>query len=253
MKSERRSPSVKPRIGTSGWAYDDWKDDFYAGVPRGRWLEHYATRFDAVEVNATFYHTLKLATLESWKTRTPPQFRFCIKASRYITHIQRLEMTEESRSRLCQQAEALGEKLAVVLWQLPQGLRCDLALLERFARAIDGWRKARHALEFRHASWFTDEVAQCVAAHRIAVVQSHAAYWPMWNAVTADLVYVRLHGGVRTYQSVYAKSTLTRWSDRIRKWLAEGREVHVYFDNTARGCALRNAVTLGKLCEVLQG
>lgn len=237
-----------PLIGTSGWSYEDWKDDFYAGVPRARWLEHYAGCFDAVEINASFYHTLKPATLEGWRLRTPGSFRFCLKASRYITHIQRLEMTDDSLSRLRAQVETLGNKVAVVLWQLPQGLSRDLDLLERFARRLDDWTNVRHAVEFRNSTWFEDEVAQCLSAHRLAAVQSHAADWPLWSAVTTDLVYIRLHGGVRTYHSAYSKATLARWSERVRQWLAEGREVHVYFDNTAAGHALRNAVAFARLC-----
>lgn len=242
------SRNVTPRIGTSGWSYPEWKDGFYAGVPRDRWLEHYASAFNAVEINATFYHTLRLSTLEGWRDRTPPAFCFCIKASRYITHIQRLDTTDESFARLRAQADALGSKLAVVLWQLPQGLHCDLELFERFARRLDDWPQVRHALEFRHESWFDDETAKRLSAHRIAAVQSHAADWPMWDAVTTDLVYVRLHGGVQTYASAYSAAALRRWSERIRNWLAEKRSVHVYFDNTAEGHAVRNALALAKLC-----
>ncbi len=248
VKRVKLGPLIKPRIGTSGWSYPEWKDGFYAGVPRGRWLEHYASAFDAVEVNATFYHTLRTSTLESWRDRTPPAFHFCIKASRYITHIQRLDTTDESFARLRAQADALGTKLAVVLWQLPQGLHRDPDLFERFARRLDDWSQVRHAVEFRHASWFDDDVAQCLTEHRIAAVQSHAADWPMWEAVTTDLVYVRLHGGVRTYDSAYPSAMLRRWADRIEKWLAERRAVHVYFDNTASGHAVSNAMTLAKLC-----
>jgi uncharacterized protein YecE (DUF72 family) len=244
-----RSPSAVPWIGTSGWAYPEWKDDFYAGVPRSRWLEHYAQHFNAVEVNATFYHTLRTSTLERWRDLTPPHFRFCIKASRYITHIQRLETTDESLARLRAQADALGAKLAVVLWQMPQGLKRDLDLFERFARRLDGWRGVRHAIEFRNESWFGDEVAQRLSEQRLAAVQSHAADWPMWEAVTTDLVYVRLHGGAHTYASAYSTAALRRWAERIQGWLAQRREVHVYFDNTAEGHAVQNALALAKLCQ----
>lgn len=231
-------------IGTSGWAYPEWKNAFYAGVPRSRWLEHYAKHFPAVEVNATFYHSLKPETLEKWREATPRDFRFCIKGSRFITHLQRLETTAESLARLRVQADALGAKLAAVLWQLPQGLHCDSSLLERFAARLDAWSSVRHALEFRDASWFSDEVAARLTAHRLACVQSHAADWPMWEAVTTDLVYVRLHGGIRTYRSAYASATLSRWAARVAQWAGEGREVHLYFDNTAEGHAVANAMSL---------
>jgi uncharacterized protein YecE (DUF72 family) len=236
-------------IGTSGWSYDEWKDGFYANVRRADWLAHYAAQLAAVEVNATFYHTLKPATLKHWREVTPPRFRFAIKASRYLTHIQRLSVTADSMRRLRRQADALGEKLAVVLWQLPQGLQRDSRLLEKFARRLDRWSTVRHAIEFRHRSWFDEDVARCLAAHRIAAVQSHAADWPMWDAVTTDLVYVRLHGGTKTYASAYAPATLGRWAARIRDWAREGRAVHVYFDNTARGNAVRNALSLARRCD----
>ena len=236
-------------IGTSGWSYDEWKERFYAGVRRADWLGHYAAYFDAVEVNATFYHTLKPATLKNWRKHTPARFRFAIKASRYLTHIQRLDVSARSLNLLRRQAELLGPKLAVVLWQLPKGLARDERLLERFARRLDRWATVRHAIEFRHGSWFDDGITSCLAEHRIAAVQSHAADWSMWDAVTTDLVYLRLHGGVRTYASAYAPATLRRWSDRVRKWRKQGRSVHVYFDNTGDGHAVRNALTLARLCK----
>ncbi|MBI4195183.1 MAG: DUF72 domain-containing protein [Betaproteobacteria bacterium] len=243
----RSSPAVA-LIGTSGWSYDEWRDRFYAGVPHSRWLEHYARSFNAVEINATFYGSIKPGILEGWAARTPREFRFALKASRFLTHIERLDVTAKSLARLREQADALGGKLAAVLWQLPKDLRCDPALLERFARRLDRWQKTRHAVEFRDESWFTDEVARCLAAHGIAAVQSHAADWPMWNAVTTDLVYVRLHGGVRTYRSPYSRAALKRWSERILQWRAEGRAVQLYFDNTASGNAVHNATLLVELC-----
>lgn len=236
-------------IGTSGWSYDEWKNRFYAGVRRADWLTFYAEHFNAVEVNATFYHTLKRPTLKRWRENTPKDFRFALKASRYLTHIERLDVTTRSFNLLRRQGDALGPKLAAVLWQLPQGLRQDLRLLERFVRRLDRWDTVHHAIEFRHDSWFDDGIARCLAEHRVAVVQSHAADWPLWNAVTTDLVYVRLHGGVRTYVSAYALATLKRWAARARAWVGEGRAVYVYFDNTAREHAVRNAATLVRMCE----
>jgi len=91
----------------------------------------------------------------------------------------------------------------------------------------------RHAIEFRHESWFDDEIAACLRAHRVAVCQSDAADWPPWEAVTTDLVYVRLHGQAETYASGYSESELRRWAGRVRRWVGEGRDVHVYFDNDA--------------------
>lgn len=234
-------------IGTSGWAYPEWRGGFYAGVPRPRWLAHYARHFEAVEVNATFYRALRPATLEGWRAATPDAFRFCLKASRVLTHVERLDFPEAALARFRAQTDALGHKLAAVLWQLPARFPCDLERLARFAERLDAWPAVRHAVEPRDPSWFTDAVAARLAAHRLAAVQSHAADWPLWDAVTTDLVYVRLHGGVRTYRSPYTAATLARWAARIRRWVGEGRAVHVYFDNTAEGHAVANALALRRL------
>jgi uncharacterized protein YecE (DUF72 family) len=242
-----RSPGLF--IGTSGWAYDNWRDGFYAGVPRARWLAHYAQHFDAVEVNATFYHSLKAKTFEHWHDATPPRFRFAIKGSRYLTHILRLDFPAESLAKQRDAAAPLAEKLLVVLWQLPAALHRDDALLAKFAEKLRAWPGPRHALEFRHASWFDDKVAALLAREGLASVQSDAADWPMWDAVTAALVYARLHGHAQTYHAAYGKRELSVWARRVTGWLADGREVHVYFDNTDAGHAVHDAQALRRLLD----
>ncbi len=234
-------------IGTSGWNYRHWKDDFYAGVPQRRWLEVYAERFPAVEVNATFYRLQERHTFERWRNMTPAGFRFAIKGNRYLTHNRKLRDPPESVGLERERATGLGDKLAVVLWQLPRNLHSDMERLSGFADALGAWPETRHALEFRHRSWFGAEVADCLARNRLAVCQSDAADWPLWDAVTADLVYVRLHGHERTYASGYDRAALEGWSERIGVWLDEGRDVHVYFDNDAEGAAPRDARQLMEL------
>ncbi len=237
----RAAPRVY--IGTSGWAYDAWTE-FYAGVPHARWLAHYARHFDAVEVNATFYHRLKPAAFAHWREGTPARFRFAIKANRYLTHVKRLAFDAQSWRRQRAQGTRLAGKLAVVLWQLPKSMKRDAARLARLAKRLDAWRSVRHAIEFRDPSWFDGEVAALLAAHRIANAQSDAADWPLWDAVTTDLVYVRLHGHAATYWSRYGARELGTWARRIRRWRDEGRTVHVYFDNTDAGHAVANALEL---------
>ncbi len=236
-------------IGTSGWTYDEWRDGLYAGVPRGRWLAHYAERFDAVEVNATFYHLLARKIFAGWDRRTPAQFRFAVKSNRYLTHVLRLDCARTDLLRERARARGLGNKLAAVLWQLPAALARDDALLERFMARLKAWPETRHAIEFRHSSWFRDDIAARLGRSRIALVQSDAADWPRWDAVTTDLVYVRLHGSRETYASAYGARSLGFWARRIRAWLADGRDVHVYFDNTASGHAVSDALTLRRLLE----
>jgi uncharacterized protein YecE (DUF72 family) len=231
-------------IGTSGWRYDAWREDFYGGRPAGEWLRFCAGRFTGIEVDATFYRLQSLETFRRWRRETPPDFRFAIKAHRFLTHNRKLREPLAPIRLERGRAAGLGTKLAVVLWQLPRNFRCNLERLESFARALHAWRRTRHAIEFRHPSWFVDEVAECLRAHRIAVCQSDAADWPLWDAVTTDLVYVRLHGHAVTYASAYAESELRAWARKARRWLREGRDVHVYFDNDAWGHAPRDALRL---------
>ena len=239
-----------PFIGTSGWTYPGWREGFYAGVPQRRWLGHCARHFTALEVNATFYRLLKESTYERWRTETPEGFAFAIKGSRFVTHVKRLREVKESVRLQRARTAGLGPKLKAVLWQLPPGLHKDTDLLRDFAEALSGWPESRHALEFRHASWFDNEVAACLAAHELAACISDAASWPMWEVVTTDLVYVRLHGHERTYASRYGADGLEPWAERARGWLAEGREVHVYFDNDMEGAAPDDALRLMEMLGV---
>jgi len=231
-------------VGTCGWNYDSWRENFYGDTPKKNWLRFCAERFNSIEVNATFYRLQTRETFARWRKETPRDFRFAIKANRYLMHNKKLKdplpVIRLERDR----AAGLAEKLAVVVWQLPHNFKKNLERLETFARALNAWRKARHAIEFRHESWFDDEVLNCLKDHRIAICQSDASDWPMWDAVSTDLVYIRLHGHTRTYISRYGRKGLASWTKRIRRWLREGRDVHCYFDNDALGVAPGDAALL---------
>jgi uncharacterized protein YecE (DUF72 family) len=245
-----RNMAGRVYIGASGWSYESWKNDFYAGIPRKSWLEYYASRLRALEVDGTFYHMMRPSVFESWAKRTPPDFRFAIKGHRYITHLKRLDPPAQSIRLQRDNSSALGDKLAAVLWQLPPNMSKDIARLERFAAALDNWRESRHVIEFRNKSWFDDETAAVMARERLANCQSDASKWPLWNAVTTDLVFVRLHGHTDTYISNYERAELEQWAERIRGWLRERRDVHVYFDNDAHGHAPWNALTLAGMLGI---
>lgn len=236
-------------IGTSGWTYGSWARGFFAGVPRKEWLLHYSRIFNGVEVNSTFYRAVRPATFESWARQTDPGFRFALKGSRIVTHIRRLEGIRDALQNFRERAAALGPKLAAVVWQLPRSFHADAERLGRFTADLADWPETRHAIEFRHASWFTPEVRALLTAANVANCISDAADWPMWEAVTADLVYVRLHGHERTYRSPYTEDALRGWAQRIHAWRQEGRSVHVYFDNTDEGHAPANALRLAELLQ----
>ncbi len=240
-------------IGTSGWNYDEWRDAFYQETPKREWLGFCARIFSAVEINATFYRLQRRETFRRWRAATPEGFRFALKANRYLTHNRKLAdplpVIRVERDR----ASALAPKLSAVLWQLPAKFPKHMVRLENFSRALNRWRTVRHAIEFRDTSWFDAEVADCLRHHAIAVCQSDAAGWPMWQEVTTDLVYVRLHGHDATYVSAYGKTALRAWAGRIRNWLDEGRDVHVYFDNTAFAHAPLDAMQLMKFAGTVRG
>jgi uncharacterized protein YecE (DUF72 family) len=231
-------------IGTSGWSYEGWRAGFYGPLPKAHWLRFCARQFTGIEVNATFYRLQRAETFARWRAQTPAGFRFAIKANRYLTHTRRLTEPVAPVRLERDRARALGDRLAVALWQLPATLHRDLDRLRGFLQALRRWRRARHAIEFRHVSWFDDEVAALLQRHGVAVCLSDAADWPCWDTVTTDLVYVRLHGHTATYASGYSGQALRRWAERIRRWTRQGRDVHVYFDNDASGHAPRDALRL---------
>jgi uncharacterized protein YecE (DUF72 family) len=239
---------VKPRghvhVGTSGWAYPSWRRHLYDGIPVKGWLAHAARTFGALEINGSFYTQIAPATYRRWRDETPDDFTFTLKGHRFVTHYKRLRDVDRSVDLLRDAACALGDKLAVVIWQLPSNLQVDLPRLEGFLASLARWSAVRHAIELRHASWFTDEVAATLRAARVAVCMGDAPDFPMWRAVTTDLVYARLHGHTRKYASSYHPAHLRRWAADIRRWAASGHDVHVYFDNDAEGAAVKNALSL---------
>jgi uncharacterized protein YecE (DUF72 family) len=239
-------------IGTSGWVYAGWREHLYADTPLKQWLHVASRTFDALEINGSFYTQIKPATYERWYAETPPDFRFALKGHRFVTHYKRLRDCESSIILLREQVQPLREKLAAVVWQLPSNFACDLARLEDFMQALRAWPTVGHSLELRHRSWFVPPVAEVLARAGVAVCMGDAPDFPMWREVTAGLVYVRLHGHTRKYASSYSEQSLQAWARDTRQWLAEGRDVHVYFDNDAEGHAVRNALRFQQLVNGIE-
>jgi len=238
------------RVGLSGWSYPHWRKGFYKGVPQRLWLKHCAAHFTTVEVNATFYRLLKPSIYARWRDETPADFAFAVKGNRAVTHARKLK---EPANRIAAQRDnsaGLGDKLRVVLWQLPGRLQIDIDRLARFAEDLAVWPAVRHAIEFRHRSWFDKETAALLAEHTIAICQSDAGDWPRWDEVSSDLVYVRLHGAPNTYHSRYGDDALEGWARRISAWRKDRRSVYVYFDNDAEGHAPGDALRLMDLLEL---
>ena len=232
------------RVGTSGWQYNDWAGSFYpAGVPKSRWLEHYTTRFPTVEINATFYRLPRSSTVEKWHDRVPRHFRFAVKGSRYLTHNKKLADPEESTHLIVARMVPLRSRHGVWLWQLPPSLHRDVPRLERFLRALP--ESTRHAVEFRHPSWYAGDVEAALLRHNVAWVWLSDSQMPQAYPVTADIVYLRLHGlstnPDERYRWDYSSSELSGWASRLRDAAASGRDSWVYFNNDFHAHAPRNA------------
>ena len=182
-------------IGTSGWQYKDWRPGLYpAGMPQRLWLEHYAERFATVEVNNAFYRLPERSTFEQWRSRTPADFRFAVKMSRYLTHIKRLKDPAEPVARFLSRADALGDKLGPVLLQLPPTLRADVAALDETLSQFP--RHVQVAVEPRHETWWTDEVREVLTRHGAALCWADRLgrpVTPLWR--TAGFGYLRMHEG----------------------------------------------------------
>jgi uncharacterized protein YecE (DUF72 family) len=229
------------RIGTSGWQYRDWRGTFYpAGLPQSRWLEHYASRFATVEVNNTFYRLPTVAAVRGWVAQTPPGFVFAVKSSRYLTHIKRLTDMDRGVARLLERLEPLtaSPKMGPMLWQLPGNFRRDD---ERLAFALEHLPPGRHAFEFRHESWFADDVLAALRAHGVALVIGDHPERP-WqpHELTADFTFVRLHYGHRGRRGNYSATELDEWARELQR-LARRAEVFAYLNNDWEGFAIRNA------------
>jgi uncharacterized protein YecE (DUF72 family) len=236
------------RIGCSGWAYPHWRERFYPkGLPQRRWLAHYAEHFDTVEINNTFYRLPSASAVEGWVEQSPPGFVFAVKASRYLTHIKRLKTLDPYLERFFEPLEPLvrGEKLGPLLWQFPQNFHRDDGRLEHALRALP---PGRHAFEFRHDSWFTEDVYGLLSEHGAAlVIGDESSRWVSSPRVrTADWTYVRLHHGTRGRHGNYSKSEIQTWARRISQWRRD-TEVYVYLNNDWEGYALRNAELLKDL------
>ena len=232
------------RIGCSGWNYRDWRERVYpAGMAARMWLQHYATLFDTVEVNTTFYRLPSRDAVANWAAQTPPGFLFTVKASRYLTHIKRLTNLGQGVKRFYERIEPLIDagKLGPVLWQLPGNFQCDL---ERLGTALEQLPPGRHCFEFRHPSWFSEDVYALLRRHAAALVIGDTPERPFQTyEMTADWTFLRFHHGTRGRRGNYSASELEEWSSRIAAWRRRV-EVFAYFNNDWNAFAVRNALAL---------
>jgi uncharacterized protein YecE (DUF72 family) len=237
------------RIGCSGWNYADWRGTVYPkGCPPRRWLAYYATLFDTVEVNSTFYRLARPDAVARWLEATPPDFLFTVKASRFLTHMKRLTDMGRGVERLYAGIAPLARspRMGPMLWQLPERFHRDD---DRLAFALERLPPGRHCLEFRHPSWFVPEVYGLLHIHAVALVIADHPARPLPPApLTADWTLIRFHHGARGRRGNYSESELREWAARIAE-LREEVEVLAYFNNDWEGFAVRNGLRLKRLLE----
>lgn len=235
-------------IGTSGWSYSHWKGVFYPKTlsPSG-FLSYYTTKFDTVEINSSFYHLPKKQTFKNWYDRTPDNFLFSVKASRFISHQKRLKDCLESWRLFYSRAKLLKEKLGPILFQFPPSFKADRSRLEEFLKILP--KNHQFTFEFRHQSWFCQLIYKIFKKFNIALTIADTPYYPCVEEITADFTYLRLHGHEQLYASNYSNDSLKKWARLIKRWIKDFRlkAVYVYFDNDAYGFAPQNALTLKKL------
>jgi uncharacterized protein YecE (DUF72 family) len=201
---------MKVLAGTSGFSYKEWRGAFYPDdLKNADMLEYYATRLPAVEINNTFYRLPRVKMLEGWAESVPPGFRFVIKASRRITHFKRLNDVEDVTGYLLQSVRILGDRLGVVLFQLPPNFRKDLDRLERFLDILPS--DLRFTFEFRHPEWFDETVFEALSARNVAVCIADSEDEPGLMVSTADFGYLRLR------RPNYSLAELDLWADQITK------------------------------------
>jgi uncharacterized protein YecE (DUF72 family) len=234
------------RIGTSGWHYNHWQKRFYpGGLPKNKWLLHYAQTFDSVEINNTFYQLPKPATIERWYTQASEDFRYAVKANRYITHIKKLRNPVDEIQRFLTSVEVLKEKLGPILFQLPPGLHQDIGLLGDFLKLLPG--QNQKVFEFRHKSWYEEGTFELLKEFNTAfcIHDMPGAQTP--KVLTADFVYIRFHGQTERYSSSYSDRALREWAEWIQDNAGKIKAVYAYFNNDAEANAVKNAKRLKKL------
>lgn len=226
------------RVGTSGWQYADWRGVLYPDKLAQRlWLQVFAESFDTVEVNSAFYRLPKRETFEKWRASVPPGFTMAVKASRYLTHIRRLQEPAEPVGRLMEVARGLGPVLGPVLLQLPPTLRIDLERLDACLAEFPS--DVRVAVEPRHESWWTPETEAVLRSRNAALCwadRGSRPIAPLWR--TADWGYLRFHHG-RTGWG-YGRTALSSWVSRLSEQFGPDDDVFVYFNNDPGGAAIRD-------------
>jgi uncharacterized protein YecE (DUF72 family) len=233
-------------LGCSGFYYNHWRGKFYPEkLAKTNWLGYYTNLFNTLEVNNTFYRYPSQKLLESWYNKTPDDFTFAVKANRIITHLHKFRGTEQYTANFYKLVHLLREKLLCVLFQLPPMVHKNMDLLQTIADQLD--TSVMNVLEFRHASWWDNEVYDFMDKQGIVFCSVSASELPETIVRTSPAVYVRFHGKDGWYKHDYSNDQLAEWADRINEQNAQ--KVLCYFNNDYNAYAPQNCLFLKKLLE----
>ena len=234
-------------IGTSGWSYKHWKENFYPkGTKPADYLTYYAAQFSTTEINTTFYHLPRISTVENWVTKVPDTFTFCIKMNRFITQTKRLKEPEEPLERFFTAIEPVKHLCGIILLQLPPSLAFDYERADYFFSLLKKeYNEYEFALEVRHNSWLEADSISLLTKYEIAFVISQSGNkFPYAELVTAKNIYVRFHGPDALYASSYSDESLRYYAGKFLSWQNEGHVIWAYFNNDINGHAINNGKTL---------
>lgn len=230
-------------VGCSGWVYRHWKGTFYPeGLPQKQWFQHYASEFDTVEINASFYRLPLPTTFDGWQAKAPPGFRYALKVNRFITHNKKLLDCLGPVEEFIGLARRMGPALGPLLYQLPPSLHRNDERLEAFLRQLPA--DLEHVVEFRHASWYDEEVLALLDRHGAGFVAHDLTglISPRW--ASGGTAYVRFHGTAGKYWGRYSDEQMTEWANWLRDQQSGGRTAWAYFNNDIHGHALEDARAL---------
>jgi len=239
-----KPPTVsKVHVGCSGWVYKHWRGLFYPeGLPQKRWFERYSEEFDTVEINASFYRLPLATTFDGWREKAPPGFRYAVKANRFITHMKKLVGCDEEIANFVALARRLEHTLGPILHQLPPSLHKDMPRLEAFLKQLPS--DIEHVVEFRHKSWYDEDVLALLDRHGVGFVTHDlkGLKSPRW--ASGRTAYVRFHGTAGKYHGRYSDEALLDWTDWLLDQARSGKSCWCYFNNDIHGHAIEDARTL---------
>ena len=247
-------------IGTSGWVYSSWEGIFYPQDLKFQdKLRFFSENFKTTEVNYSFYHLPRPSTYQKWYAETPLDFVFAVKASRFITHIKRLKGVRDAWKVFLDNALNLKEKLGPILFQFPPSFKATSESIDRLEKFLRYISKFHHqalqglslsfAFEFRHQSWCDEKIYNLLKQYRVAWVIADSSRYPKSEVVTANFVYLRMHGPGALFASKYTKKELEILASKIKKWLEKNKSVYCYFNNDFSGYAVENARMLLEMCS----